>query len=247
MEDSVVYIAVCEDEQECRDKIKTHLNNYGVSNNYDFEVAFFSAAEEFWENFQAGYFNIVFLDIYLENGNGIEIGKKLRSQGEACQIVLITSSRDFAIEGFELEARHYIIKPITAEGIGEALNRCLAMLSEDNTGVLIPVGKLELAIRRKDIMYVEVFNKVSVIHTTREEIKTYMPLSQIESLLGGAPFLRCHRCSIVNMNFIADYTTTDFIMKNGDQVAIPISNSVAVRQKYLDFVFNRLRGAADAQ
>jgi len=247
MEDSVVYIAVCEDEFEYQKKINHFINNYGVSNGCDFEITFFSTAEDFWESFQASYFNIIFLDIYLENGNGIEIGKELRSLGEDCQIVFITSSRDYAIEGFELKARHYIIKPISEEKIVEALNRCLAMLTEDCKAIKIPVGKLERAIRLKDIIYVEVFNKVSIIHTANEEIKTYLPLTQLESVLGGSPFLRCHRCSIVNMNCVEDFTTTDFIMKNGDRVGIPRSNSVAVRQQYLDFVFSKVRGDISAK
>lgn len=243
----MVYIAVCEDEQADQEKINMFINKYGSSNGYDFEVTFFSTAEDFWKDFQAGYFNIVFLDIYLENGNGIEIGQKLRNLGEDCQMVFITSSRDFAIEGFELEARHYIIKPIAEESIVEAFNRCLAMIAEDNIAIQVPMGKFEIAIRRKDIIYIEVFNKVSVIHTTCEDIKTYLPLSQLESVLGGSPFLRCHRCSIVNMNFVADYSSTDFIMKNGDRVAIPRSNSVAIRQQYLDFIFTKVRGESGAK
>jgi len=243
----MVYIAVCEDELEHQEKISDFIKKYGITNCCDFEISFFSTAADFWEQYQVRFFNIVFLDIYLEEGNGIEIGKKLRNMGEDCQMVFITSSRDFAIEGFELNAQHYIIKPIIEEKLVEALNRCLMTLAEDMKAIEIPVGKLDVAIRLKDIIYVEVFNKVSVIHTTCEDIKTYLPLSQLETVLGGSPFLRCHRCSIVNMNFVADYSSTDFIMKNGDRVAIPRSNSVAIRQQYLDFIFTKVRGESGAK
>lgn len=246
MEDSVVYIAVCEDEQEHQDKISSFVKKYEAINCCDFELSFFSTAADFWKHYQPGAFNIVFLDIYLENDNGIEIGKKLRSLGEDCQIVFITSSRDFAIDGFELKAQHYIIKPIAEEKIVEALNRCLATLTEDMKAIRLPVGKLEVSVRLKDIIYVEVFNKISVIHTINAEINTYLPLAELEKRLGGPPFLRCHRCSIVNMNFVEDYTNADFIMKNGDTVGIPRSNSVAVRQQYLDYVFTKVRGEAGA-
>lgn len=242
----MIYIAVCEDEPEHQEKIRVFLKKYDAINCCEFEIAFFSTAADFWEQYQLGSFNIVFLDIYLADGNGIEIGKKLRSLGEDCQMVFITSSRDFAIEGFDLKARHYIIKPISEEKLVEALNRCLAMLAADMKAIVIPVGKLDVNIRLKDIIYVEVFNKVSVIHTVNEEIKTYLPLSQLENRLGGPPFLRCHRCSIVNMNYVEDYTHADFIMKNGDRVGIPRSNSVAVRQQYLDFVFTKVRGEPGA-
>lgn len=246
MEDSVIYIAVCEDEPEHQEKISAFLKKYGVINCCDFEICFFSTAADFWNHYQPVFFNIVFLDIYLDNDNGIEIGTKLRNLGEDCQMVFITSSRDFAIEGFELKARHYIIKPIAEAKIFEALNRCLAALTEDIKAIRIPNGKLEVTVRLKDIIYVEVFNKVSVIHTIDGEINTYEPLSKLEKQLGGPPFLRCHRCSIINMNYVEDYTTTDFIMKNGDSVGIARSNSVTVRQQYLDYVFTKVRGETGA-
>ncbi|KAF5082184.1 MAG: hypothetical protein BI182_06970 [Acetobacterium sp. MES1] len=243
----MVYIAVCEDEQEHQERIEWYLKEYSAINCCDFEIAFFSTAVDFWAHYQPESFCIVFLDIYLEEGNGIEIGKQLRNVGEDCQMVFITSSRDFAIEGFELKAQHYIVKPITKEKIFEALDRCLVVLSKELQVIRVPNGKLEVAVRLKDIIYVEVFNKISVIHTENEEIKTYLPLSQLENMLGGRPFLRCHRCSIINMNHVEDYTTTDFIMNNGDRVGITRSNSVAVRQRYLDFMFTKVRGEVSAK
>ncbi|UYO62306.1 LytTR family DNA-binding domain-containing protein [Acetobacterium wieringae] len=243
----MVYIAVCEDEQEHQERIEWYLKEYSAINCCDFEISFFSTAVDFWAHYQPESFCIVFLDIYLEEGNGIEIGKQLRNAGEDCQMVFITSSRDFAIEGFELKAQHYIIKPITKEKIFEALDRCLIVLSKELQVIRVPNGKLEVAVRLKDIIYVEVFNKISVIHTENEEIKTYLPLSQLENMLGGRPFLRCHRCSIINMNHVANYTVTDFIMDNGDRVGIPRSNSVAVRQRYLDFMFTKVRGEVSAK
>ena len=99
----MIYIAVCEDEPEHQEKISAFLKKYGVINCCDFEICFFSTAADFWNHYQPVFFNIVFLDIYLDNDNGIEIGTKLRNLGEDCQMVFITSSRDFAIEGFELK------------------------------------------------------------------------------------------------------------------------------------------------
>lgn len=243
----MVYIGVCEDEKEQQESIDVFIKKYAEVNCCDFNLAFFYSAEDFWEYYHVGSFNIIFLDIYLEDANGIEIGKKLRKLGENCAIVFTTSSRDYAIEGFELKAQHYLIKPITEEKIFEALERCLEMYTDELKYICITNGKLEAVIYLKDIIYMEVFNKVSIIHTVRNEIKTYIPLSELERKLGGTPFLRCHRCNIINMNFVEDYTSSDFIMKNGDAVAIPRSRSVAVRQKYLNFVFTKVRGESGAK
>ncbi|AFA46895.1 LytR/AlgR family response regulator transcription factor [Acetobacterium woodii] len=243
----MVWIGVCEDEKEQQEIIGAYIKKYAAVNCCDFNLSFFCSADEFWEHYQIGTFDIIFLDIYLAAANGIEIAKKLRNLGEKCAIVFTTSSRDYAIEGFELKAQHYLIKPITEEKIFEALARCQELYGDDLKYIRITNGKLEVDIYLKDIIYIEVFNKVSIIHTVRDEIKTYIPLAQLEQQLGGSPFLRCHRCNIINMNFVKDYTSSDFIMKNGDVVAIPRSKSVAVRQKYLNFIFTKVRGEDDVK
>ncbi|MBC3798396.1 LytR/AlgR family response regulator transcription factor [Acetobacterium tundrae] len=243
----MVYIGVCEDEKEQQERIDVFIKRYAEVNCCDFCLSFFCSAKEFWNHYHVGTFNIIFLDIYLEEANGIEIAKKLRNIGEKCAIVFTTSSRDYAIEGFELKAQHYLTKPITEAKIFEALERCQEMYANDMKSICISNGKLEVVVYLRDIIYVEVFNKVSIIHTVRDEIKTYVPLSELERQLGGTPFLRCHRCNIINMNFVEDYTSSDFIMKNGDIVAIPRSRSVVARQTYLNFIFTNVRGESDAQ
>lgn len=241
----MVFIGVCEDQSAERKNICCYIEHYAEINHCTFEIADFESGQDFWAAYQPGKFNLLFLDIYLEDTTGIAMAKKIRELGDDCALVFITSSRDHAIEGFELRAQHYLIKPVTEEQLFEALNRCTQAIKGDMKYLSIPSGKLERRVLLKDIVYIEVFDKVSVLHTPTEEIKTYVPLSQLEKQLGGAPFLRCHRCSIVNMNHIEDYTSSDFVMNDGNQVAIRRSSSVAIRQQYLDFVFAKLRGEHD--
>lgn len=238
----MIYIAVCEDDKEQQKKIDSFIKKYAEVNCCDFSISFFDREEDFWEQYEVEKFNIVFLDIYLEATNGIEIAKRLRSIGAECAIVFITSSRNHAVEGFELKAQHYLIKPVIKEQIFEALNRCEKIIANDMKHISLPNGKLENNIRLKDIIYIEVFDKISIVHTVTENFKTYLSLSQLEQQLGGSPFLRCHRCSIINMNYVIDYSTDDFIMKNGDAVSIRKSGNAAIRQEYLNYIFMQVRG-----
>lgn len=238
---SILKIKVCEDEKEQQERINLLIKKYADINCWDLEIDFFETDEDFWMH-RDEKADIVFLDIYLKNGNGIEIARKLRQLEDDCAIVFITSSRSHAIEGFELKAQHYITKPVSEEQVFEALKRCEQMVNEDGRSIRIPSGKLMITVRLKDIIYAEVFDKLCILHTVNEDVKIHMPLSQLEQELGGSPFLRCHRCSIINMNQVADYTNDCFVMKNDHEVAIRRNGSVEIRQVYLDFIFNKIRG-----
>lgn len=230
----MITIGVCEDQEADLEMICHYIEQYGQANQQDYRILGHSSGKEFWQTYESYDYKILFLDIYLDDTTGIAIAQKLRALGDRCALVFMTSSRDHAIEGFELRALHYLIKPISKDLVFKAMTACADILAKDRAYMTIQDGKLKQRIYLKEIIYIEVFDKVSLIHLQDQVIKTYTPLSQLEKQLGGDPFLRCHRCSIVNMLHIKEFTATDFIMTNGD--------CVDIRQHYLDFTFDQLRG-----
>lgn len=234
-------IAVCEDEKRQRDELVYYLQKYAQLNCCELELHYSDSVAAFWANYDPAI-KVAFLDIYLQDGMGIDIAARLREMQAKCAIVFVTSSTEHAVKGFELNVQHYLTKPIGEEPLFEALKRCEQAFSEDLRHLEIANGRLTVPIRLKDIIYIEVFNKVSILHTVTDDVKTYMPLAQLEKELGGDPFLRCHRCSIVNMNYVQDYSNDAFLMSNGDQVAIRRTGKVDIRQHYLDFIFMKVRG-----
>lgn len=238
----MITIAVCEDERADLEMICHYIQQYGEINQYEFKIVLISSGKDFWDDYAYQKYDLLFLDIYLEDTTGIDIAKNLRKMNDDSALVFITSSKTHAVEGFEIGALHYLLKPITRDLVFEAMKRCEGVLKKDRAYISIYSGKLERRISLKDIVYIEVFDKVSIIYTMTEALKTYCSLSQLEKQLGGDPFLRCHRCSIINMLYVEDLTPTDFIMKNGNLVAIRKMGSVEIRQYYLDFIFERIRG-----
>lgn len=238
----MITIGVCEDQEADREMICHYIEQYGQVNHYEFKLISHSSGKEFWQTYASSDYKILFLDIYLDDTTGIDIAKELRAMGDQCALVFMTSSKDHAIEGFALRALHYLIKPISKDLVFQALTACTNVLKKEMTYLTIQDSKLKQRIYLKDIISIEVFDKVSLIHLQERVIKTYTPLSQLEKQLGGDPFLRCHRCSIVNMLFVKEFTTTDFIMANGESIGIRKIDSVDIRQYYLDFIFDQLRG-----
>ncbi|WKY47835.1 LytTR family DNA-binding domain-containing protein [Eubacteriaceae bacterium ES3] len=236
----MVVIGVCEDQPEERKKLRELIEENGKVHHIETEVLEYPSGNDFWDRYVPGKLDILFLDIYLEDTTGIDIAKKLREKGETCALIFLTSSPDYAIEGFELSARHYLIKPVTGQKIDEALSRCKNKVKRRY--LEIESDRLKHRIYLDQIRYIEVFDKVSIIHTISQDIKTYLALSKLEKELGGQPFLRCHRCAIINMDYVSDYTATDFIMDDQTLVAIHKKGSAETRQQYLDYIFSKIRG-----
>lgn len=81
----------------------------------------FSNGETFLASFTAGSFDIVFLDIYMDGLSGMETARKIRALDASCRIVFVTTSPDFAVDSYDVNAAFYLLKPVTMERVSKAL------------------------------------------------------------------------------------------------------------------------------
>ena len=172
---------------------------------------------------------------------GIEIAKRIRIHDKECIIVFMTSSRDHALDAFEVDAMQYLVKPVYYDKIRHIFDKTQKLFSENMRFIEVPSNGLSTKILLKDIYYIEVYNKTCLIHTNLHTIKTYTPLSKLWELLDGSPFLRCHRSYILNMFYIDDILENDFLLKSSDKIPIRKDASSDIKQTYSDYFFEKMR------
>lgn len=185
-------------------------------------------------------FDIVFLDIYMPGENGINIAGALREISPDTGIVFVTVSREYAIEAFSLYAVHYLMKPVTTEGVAEAFRRLAELHSGRRDSVTIAVGSNRHTIFLDQICLLESDNhKVSVSLADGRNLKVRMPFSEIEKKM-NKNFLRINRGIVVNMDYIERLGTDTCVLRDGIKLPIAIRQSAAIRATYDDYVFERL-------
>lgn len=97
----------------------------------------FPNGETFLASFTVGSFDIVFLDIYMDGLSGMETAQKLRTLDASCRIVFVTTSPDFAVDSYDVNAAFYLLKPVTMERVSKALERCHLSAAEAEVSVFI--------------------------------------------------------------------------------------------------------------
>ena len=229
-------IAVCDDTVSDRDALCACIRDYCEKSCYEGKVSVFDTGEALLDAFSAGRFDLVFLDIYLPALSGIETAKKIREVDRDCMLVFITVSRDHTAEGFDLQASGYVIKPIDRIKMDKALHMCRGSFERNSRTINIPVSGGNLGVSIAGLVYVEIFNKDAVFHMIKGTLTSRIPLDELESLLGGKPFLHCHRSYIINMNYVEDMRDNDFLMRNGDIVPMRRNGRKEVRMAIAGFV-----------
>lgn len=224
-------IAVCDDEKviagQIRDMIKRHLP--------DSEVEEFLAGKDLLSAKNA--FDIFFLDIQMEQLNGIEVARELREHDENAVIVFITGIKEYVFAAFDVAALHYLLKPVDEEKLKEVLDRAVKAVWEkrakEKKQLFIKTREKNFTLNVDDILYLENDMRKIAAHTQKETIAFYGVMSEMEKLVGTG-FHRCHRGYLVNMAYVSEYDTDTILLSNGEKVYL-------AKDRYQDFVKQYMR------
>lgn len=214
-----IKIAVCDDLAEDRENITRLLSEYTDKNTLYVKIEEFSSGEAFLSS-DTSVYSLVFMDIFMSGMNGMETAKKLISRNSRVQIVFGSTSTEFAAEAFDIEALHYMVKPVRKEKLFHILDRFFDSVYSLRT-VNVKVGRLEESIYISDILYAEADGKRAKIHTKKGVIDASMSMADLEKVLPANEFCRPIRWALVSMREIVAMPTD--ILKLSDKTEIPIS------------------------
>jgi len=164
--------------------------------------------------------------------NGIDFLKSLPRKPKT---IFTTAYRDFAIEGFELEAVDYLLKPITFERFFKSVERILRNTSESKEDfILIKTEGMHRKLSLSEIAYFESQgNDIKTVLITGENFISKNKTADLELMLSGKGFIRIHRSFIINPAFMTAFSNSEVVICHHH---IPIGRSY--KQEFDSFIFS---------
>lgn len=181
--------------------------------------------------------DILFIDIRLDNINGIDFVKQNEEILSNTKIIYITAYDDYIEDAFETEPIYFLKKPLTEEKILKAYSKALKKINSENRNIIISTQKGKRKININDIYHIESDARIINIYLKNEKINSYKKISDIEIELGNN-FLRTHKSYLVNINKIKSYALTKITLES-DEI-IPISR--LYQKKCKDIIMKYLKG-----
>lgn len=211
-------ISICDDEQIWCELLTKLVCRWAEQRKYPIQITCFQTAEEFLFQESDKTTNIVLLDIEMKKMNGIDLAKKIRQENKEIQIIFVTGYLDYIQDGYEVEALHYLLKPITEEKLYTVLDRAAErLLFLDKSLILIIKGET-IRIPFCQIRYIEVQKNYLTIHA-QEDYELKQPLYELEKNLDDG-FCRTGRSFLVNLHYIKKITKKEVILENGTKVPL---------------------------
>ena len=213
-------IAICDDEQNQIEYITSIVTSWSNHKGHSCEIRTFASAEAFlFEYEEDKAYDILLLDVEMKNMNGIELAKRIRKDNNRAEIIFITSHFEFVGEGYEVDALHYLIKPISVEKFTQVLTKAAEKLSVEPPSVVISCEGETVKLYESDILYVESFLHYIVIHTKDNEYKIKENISVFENKVSDV-FYRIHRSYLVSLKCITRISRTSVNIGNTE---LPLS------------------------
>lgn len=175
-------------------------------------------------------FALLFLDIFMGGITGIDTARRIRGLGRSTPLVFLTSSPDFAVESYDVEAAGYLLKPLREEKLERLLRRLLER--EGRPPVALPVGRSTVHLSRREILYAEsMAYKLKIYRTGGEVLEVRWKLDDLEAVLRDPRFLRCHQSYLINMDQVAR-VERDFLLQDGSRVPIRVRSRRQILDAY---------------
>lgn len=235
-------IAICDDMPEQLELIKKVTLEYGFYND-SYEIDTFNKSYDFLDAHEKETYDLVLLDICMPGMLGTEVAKEIRTRKDKTEIIFLTTSNEFAIDAFEVNAVHYLLKPFTQIAFNQAVDRAMQRIDQKLTKMMYlkcPKGVVH-SVDKNSISYIESSaHRQSVIlndGTTIETVQTLLELYQTLQELSNGQFITPYKGFIVNQHAISTIESDRITLKSGKIIPIPRRTFNIIKQTYFNYMF----------
>lgn len=229
-------ILICDDSQEDMTKLKESIIRYSLENNISFKIDGFNKNDEIIAALEksSGY-DLIFLDIYMEALNGINLAQLVRKNNKSVKIVFFSTSKEHALEAYGVNAAQYLVKPVEYAELKNAMDLILdkhtdkSLSFETSDGII----KIKLA----DFMFSDTQSHYQAITLTNGNVyRVRMSCAALYNMLAeNDEFVRAGASFIINLNYVVRITQNKTEFAGGYSLPTPRRSYAELKQRYIDY------------
>ena len=197
------------------------------------QVYGFSKPEQALEFVSESGADITFLDIKMRGMTGLELAKKLKDINANINIVFVTGYSEYMSDGYEVEALHYLLKPVDKSKLFAVLDRYIKRHTPENE-IMLACDEGSIHVSSDMIIFCEAVGKKTNVHLRDNVIVCNLGISTVKNML-PEEFVFCHRSYIVNMRYVRSIGKTDIMLDIGEKIPLSRRLYKEVNERFIRF------------
>ena len=213
-------IAICDDSTVDSAFVKEITENWSRSRSVNLHIDVFSSSESFLFHYaEIKDYDILLLDVEMGQMDGVTMAKKIRRENRTVQIVFITGYSDYIAEGYEVEALHYLMKPVKEEKLFAVLDRAAEKLRQNEKVLNLELSGEMVRLPMHEIRYLDVQKNYVTVHA-KQDYTVKRSLGEFETELDDR-FFRAGRGLLLNLKTISRVTKQEVHLSDGTVLSLP--------------------------
>lgn len=235
----MVNIVICENDKNDQEFVKAKVVEILDDLDIEYEIKVYNSGDDLLEGYDK-YTDIILLDIQMDGLDGMETARKIREFDDNVEIIFITSFVEYALEGYEVNAYRYLLKPVKDENLRTSLINCLNDRNFVKRSIVIKEGDTRIKISLKDIMYIEIQGNDITVHTLKDTYRTKGTMSNFETEINSDMFVRCHKSYLVNLEYIKSIKRYTSILVNDEEVPLSRNKYKEIKDRFFEMIEDKL-------
>ena len=232
-------IAVCDDEIHFIDAICPMLEKWAKEREIKLTLYRFMNGDDLIDAQKSECMDLIILDVIMPLLSGIDTARELRNTNQTVPIVFLTSSREFAVDSYEVKALNYLIKPVDAAKLFLVLDDFLKTFRQSENFFTAKTADGFQRIDIADVDYLEAQNKQVLVHFSNDRTiairELFSKCAEIFSPENG--FCCCHRSYIVNLSNVEQFSKTEVTTIHNAVIPISRNSYAAFKETYFNHMF----------
>ena len=232
-----IKVFICDDDMAEVQKLNQMLNIYSEKSMLPFDVEYSSDPKEIKAKVQCSdQFDILFLDIFMDTLNGIDLAKLVRKENPNSKIVFVSTSLSHALAAFDVNASQYLVKPVSYNKFSQTMD---ALLKQElgNQFISASTGTQIIKIYLQDFVFSETQRHYQAICFSNGSVERFRINSTalFEKLGGQKRFVRVGASYIVNLDYVLRIMPDAIELMGNHIIPIPRRSLAELKQKYFDY------------
>lgn len=229
-------VAIVDDEAAERQRLRGYLEEVARRKNVEFWVDEYASPDIFLVQYNQRY-DLVFMDIEFPHGqSGMEAARALRRMDSTVVLIFVTNIAQMAVEGYEVDALDFIVKPVDPYAFQLKMARALSRVARSASDcITVRQDGVLRGLQVHLIRHLTVAGHYVVYHSREGNFSEYLTLSAAEKKLNSPLFCRCDRGCLVNLRFVSAIKK-DICVVDGQELVIARTQRAHFLKAYAEFL-----------
>ncbi|WP_413538057.1 LytR/AlgR family response regulator transcription factor [Enterococcus malodoratus] len=238
-------IAICDDNPKMIGQIETLLLSFFEDDPNQFSYEAFLSGESLVDHLtkEESVFQLYLLDVEMKSLDGFEVARFIRERDQQAIIIFITSHVEWMPEAFEVNAFHYLIKPVDEVKVKQVLMKALEQFSLRKMILQFTIKKKVYTVYLGQVEYFESMKRKMVLHLKNgKEYEYYGTMKEVIDKVSPQLFTQVHHSYVINMDYVQMKSGETIVMRSGREIAITKKFNQSFQRAYRNYVLKRTKG-----